>query len=471
LSGGPPVAIAAVLKDLFRGGSWGEDGTIVFTPGLTNPLLAVFDGGGPVDTLTHLDPAHGVTSDRWPEWLPGQKGVLFEACNGAPDRCTVAVLDRGTDSVHDLAPGLSPHYVAPGYLVYTSPSGTLLAARFDLDRMVMTGKPVSLMEGILVRSSWNGDFALARNGTLLYLSGRATGSDLTLVDTTGKARVLLPDLIDLNAPRLSPDGRRVAFNAASTGLRQIWIFDRTLETVSRLPFEGITDSPAWSPSGDTVYYPGRTKDGSWGLWRQAADGSGAPERVLAPVAGAAFEIAIPITGGVALMQRLDSTEGLYAVPLTPNGQPRPWAVNSSSNQAPSFSPDGRWVAYSSFEVGSGKGQIYVQAFPHAGRRWLVSSGGGTEPLWSRDGRTIYYRRADTMFAAAVRTTPTFSVDRNRLVFTGDFAPTVYNLQTNYTRDPRTGDFLMVAHPQENTAALVVVLNWFRVLHQQMAGAR
>lgn len=95
-----------------------------------------------MDTLTPLDSARGIISDRWPEWLPGQQGVLFEACRGEADSCEIAVFDRRADSVRYLAEGTSPHYVATGHLLYTSPSGALLAAPFDLGRMEMTDNPV-----------------------------------------------------------------------------------------------------------------------------------------------------------------------------------------------------------------------------------------------------------------------------------------------------------------------------------------
>ena len=470
LTGDPPLTITSVSPDLSRGASWGEDGTIVFAPYVASPLLVVPDGGGRVDTLTPLDTARGVTSDRWPEWLPGQQGVLFEACRGAADLCEIAVFDRRTDSVRYLTEGLSPHYVATGHLVYTSPTGALLAAPFDLDRMEMTGKPVSLMEGILVRASFNGDFAIAGNGTLVYLSGQTTGNDLTLLDSAGSARVLVPDLIDAQAPALSPNGRRVAFAAAREGPYDIWIFDRTLKTVSRLTFEGNAMYPAWNPTGDTVYYSTDAGSRDRDIWRRAADGSGDPERVLERPEDQ-MAITIPVTGGVALLRenvvsRPGNEGGLYTLPLAPVGEPRPWAVSSFWERAPSISPDARWAAYTSNE--SGQDEIYVRAFPEPKGRLQVSSGGGTEPLWSGDGRTIYYRRADTLFAAAVQTSPTFSVGRQRMVFTGDFNPSPFHVVTNYDRDPRTGEFVVFTPHEGSTAALVVVLNWVEEMTHRMA---
>jgi len=468
LTGDPPLTITLVAPDLSRGASWGEDGTIVFAPYVLSPLFLVPDGGGPVDTLTHLDAARGVASHRWPEWLPGQHGVLFEACGGAADSCEIAVFDRRTDSVRYLTPGLSPHYVATGHLVYTSPTGALLAAPFDLDRMEMTGKPVSLMEGILVRASWNGDFGIAGNGTLLYLSGQTTGYDLTLLDSAGSARVLLPDLIDAQAPALSPDGRRVAFAAAREGPYEIWIFDRTQESVSRLTFEGNAMYPAWNPSGDTVYYSTEAGSRDRDIWRRAADGSGDPERVLERPEDQ-MSITIPVAGGAALLRenvvsKPGNEGGLYALPLAPVGEPRPWVVSSFFERGPSFSPDARWAAYTSNE--SGQDEIYVRAFPEPKGRWQVSSGGGAEPLWSVDGRTIYYRRADTLFAAAVKASPTFSVGRQRMVFAAGFNPSPFHGVTNYDRDPRTGEFVVFSQHEGSTAALVVVLNWFEELRRR-----
>jgi eukaryotic-like serine/threonine-protein kinase len=462
-AGGPPLAIASVRTDLFRGGSWGEDGTIVFAPDVISPLLRVSEGGGRVDTLTRLDAARGETSHRWPEWLPGQRGVLLQACRGSAEQCEIAVFDLRSDSVRYLVPGTSPHYIATGHLVYTSPAGGLLAAPFDLDRMELTGNPISLMEGILMRASYNGEFAIARNGTLLYLSGQSSGGNLTLLDSVGNGRTLLADLIDAQAPRFSPDGRRIAFAAATEGPAEVWVYDRILETVSRLTFEGNAMYPAWTADGDTVYYSTDKDSPDRDIWRRAADGSGGAEHVLERP-GQQFEIALPVAGQNALIREIASTSGdLYVLPLTPGGEPRPWVVSSFSERAPSLSPDGRWAAYTSDE--SGQNEIYVRAFPEAEGRWQVSSGGGTEPLWTRDGRTIYYRRADTLFAAAVETRPTFAVVQRRTVFITDFLEAPNHI--NYDRHDSTGEFVVVARGDGAETSLVVVLNWFEEVRQRM----
>jgi Tol biopolymer transport system component len=155
---------------------------------------------------------------------------------------------------------------------------------------------------------------------------------------------------------------------------------------------------------------------------------------------------------------------LYTLPLWPAGEPRPWIVTEFSERAPSLSPDGRWAAYTSNE--SGQDEIYVRAVPEPAGRWQVSSGGGTEPLWASDGRTIYYRRADTLFATAVQTVPTFAVGQRRTVFTTPFEQ--LNNHANYDRHPRTGEFVVMTETQDNATTMVVVLNWFEELRRRMA---
>ncbi|HEX9692595.1 MAG TPA: protein kinase [Gemmatimonadales bacterium] len=460
-AGGPPLEIVQGTE--FRGATWGTDGTIVFTPSTSSPLLRVAEGGGPVDTLTRLDTQRGITSHRWPQYLPDQRGVVFQACRGGPDTCELAVLDLATDSVRSLGlPGLSVRYVSTGHLVYVSSSGALLAVPFDLKRLELTGNPVSLMEGILIRASWNGDFTIAKNGTLLYVTGEGASVNLSLVDSTGSISVLAPEVAEGGAPRLSPDGRRIALRGSSEGTSEIWIYDRSLTNLSRLTFEGNSDYPVWSPDGDTVYYSTDAGGQDRDIWRRAADGSGGPERVLERPTPQ-WEIAVAPAGDVALVREVTTTgPDLVVLPMNPPGDPTPWVVTEFAERSASLAPDGRWAAYTSNE--SGQDEVYVRAFPNAIGRWQISTGGGGEPLWSQDGRTIYYRHADSLLAVGVQTQPVFTVGRRRLMFVGNIQPNPAH--TNYDRDPRTGEFVMMTPTQVTATSLVVVLNWFEELRER-----
>ncbi|MEX1999199.1 MAG: hypothetical protein WD934_05885, partial [Gemmatimonadales bacterium] len=456
-AGGPPLEIAAASA--LRGATWGRDGTIVFAPTVNSPLLRVADGGGPVDTLTRLDTERGVSSHRWPHYLPGQRGVLFQACRGSLDTCEIAVLDLRRDTVRYLLPGLTPRYVPTGHLVYVGTNGALLAVPFDVGALEVTGSPVSLAEGILVKGSWNGDYAVSESGNLVYVTGEVARVGLSLADSTGVAQILIPDLPNGHAPRFSPDGRRIALRASQEGTNEIWTYDLAQGTLSRLTFEGGADYPVWSPSGDTIYYTADRGGTGRDLWARAADGSGAPVRLLERDSDQ-WEIVWTRSGDHALIRESGAQAGpdLLVLARGTEGEPRPWVVSSFSERSPTLAPDGRWAAYVSDE--SGQDEVYVRAFPEAAGRWQVSTGGGTEPHWAMDGRTIYYRHSDTLYAVAVTSRPSFVVGRRRQVLTGNSQTSGFH--TNYDRDA-SGRFVMLSQSVSASTSVVVVLNWFEEL--------
>jgi Tol biopolymer transport system component len=129
-------------------------------------------------------------------------------------------------------------------------------------------------------------------------------------------------------------------------------------------------------------------------------------------------------------------------------------VQTSVNWAPRFSPDGKWVAYSSDE--SSRPEIYVRPFPGPGGRFQVSNDGGLEPVWARDGRTLYYRQDRRLIAASVSTAPSFTVTGRRTVFQGTFDASGPHASYDVALDGK--HFLMLA-PSDDRPSVVVVLNW------------
>ena len=71
-----------------------------------------------------------------------------------------------------------------------------------------------------------------------------------------------------------------------------------------------------------------------------------------------------------------------------SGQVTTFLDSPFSEQFPTFSPDGRWLAYQSDE--SGQNEIYVSPFPGAGGKWPISSGGGAHPTWSKNRKELFY---------------------------------------------------------------------------------
>ena len=93
----------------------------------------------------------------------------------------------------------------------------------------------------------------------------------------------------------------------------------------------------------------------------------------------------------------DTGDDLWLVPLGGDKKPFKFLAPPSDQIHGNFSPDGRFVAYTSNE--SGRFQVYVQTFPLSDRKWQVSTDGGYEPRWRGDGREIYYLSEDRKLMA------------------------------------------------------------------------
>ena len=254
------------------------------------------------------------------------------------------------------------------HLIFLRSDGTIMAVPLDLRARAFTGPPVALLESV-------SSPALSSSGSLLYSPGQPA-STAVLVDARGAATPLLGEARQYGNPRYSPDGRRVAFDVGSAKGRDIWIYELASATFTRLTSTGSNVRPEWSPDGRRVLY--RQVAPRKGLWWQPADGSGAPE-LLAEVPGGPNE-GVVSADGRNLLYRTDEGTGdqqVFSMPLDKSAPPTA-LITKGVNWAPRFSPNGRWIAYSSDE--SGTAEVYVRPFPGAAGRVQVSNNGGSEPV-------------------------------------------------------------------------------------------
>ena len=228
VSGGAALTIAEV--SVGRGGTWGPDDTIVYTPTGTTGLYRVPASGGTPVELTTL--REDETSHRWPWFLPNGKGVLFivqaqgESFNDAT--IEAVLLDSGERKVLHRG-GTYPRYASSGHLVYAR-EATLFAMPFDLDRIEPIGEPSPVIEGILTYGSNNGAsyYAFSGDGSLVYVSGvvslEQVPRELVRVDREGKASPLTETLGDYETPRFSPDGQRLAVRIGDPN-QEVWLLE------------------------------------------------------------------------------------------------------------------------------------------------------------------------------------------------------------------------------------------------------
>ena len=188
IDGGEPVSLCDAPAG--RGASWGEDGSIIAALDQQAGLSQVPSEGGKAVPVTNLDLGKGETTHRWPQVLPGGKGVLFisSSAYGHYDEADIEVVslkNRLRKTVVEHA-GMYPRYLPSGHLVYVT-KGTLFAVAFDLDRLEVRGARTPLWEVGNNPNLGFGQFDFSRDGTMAYRTGGAEGlRTMQWVDGTGR---------------------------------------------------------------------------------------------------------------------------------------------------------------------------------------------------------------------------------------------------------------------------------------------
>jgi Tol biopolymer transport system component len=399
------AAITLCDAPIARGASWGDDGNIVIALGSNTVLSRVSSAGGTPAVLTKLNP--GERTHRWPQVVSGSQAVLFTANAGSAnfDNANIDVVSLKTGQRKTVQRGgFFGRYLAvpngSGRLIYMH-QGTLFAAPFDLGRLAVTGTAVPVLEDVS-SGMGRGDFTFSPTGTLVYLAGKGQRGTwkISWVDNSGKSQPLHDISGSYFTPRLSPDGKRLAFTMASVGQGfDLFVKDLDRDTPSRLSFlEGANNWPVWTPDGKNIIFKS-TSPSSPGLYWIRSDGAAEAQR-LSDGKLEEYPYSISPDGKrLAFTQRGNAgspdifTALIEGDPAHPRlGKPELFLGTPVSEAYPAFSPDGRWLAYMSLE--SATGEVYVRPFPGPGGRWQISSGGGSFPVWSRDGRELLFKGTD-----------------------------------------------------------------------------
>jgi serine/threonine-protein kinase len=468
VGGGPVVTLCEAVDS--RGAVWGPDDTIILSTSTSSGLMRVPAGGGTPKAVVPLDVKGGEASHRWPEVLPDGKSVLYGTTIGGTgisvSRIAVASLETGERRV--LAPsGLAPHYLPPGYLVFVQ-DGTVMCAPFDLKRLEVTGAAVPVLENANVNpTSGAVDLSVSREGTLVYLPGGGpVGRELIWVDRKGAIKAIPAPPQGFETPRISPDGQRVAFTVRGANV-DIWVYDLVRGTPTRLTFDpGEDETPAWTPDGKRIAFASLRGVRRKIIWKPA-DGSGSEETLLESDPADHLHVSgISSDGRTLLFTRPQEGQAtdIWMLPLDGDRKPRTLLHGPATEDWPTLSPDGRWLAYISSE--SGREEVYVVPFPGLDGKWQISTGGGVEPVWSRDGKEIFYRNGDKLMAVSVQTRPAFSPGARRLLIPTTAEPGAIS-RPNFDVAPNGQQFLMVQSPQTGQTQFNVVLNWTEELKQRV----
>ena len=483
LAGGAAVTISNV--DLVYGASWGSTGQIVFATQMGGLWRVPASGGGKPELVTKPQP--GEISHRLPQLLPDGQTVLFTSTKTSfpswdDTRIVAQSLATGQQKVL-IEGGADARYVKTGHLIYMR-RGTLMAVPFDVDRLEVTGDAVGLLADVMQAAniqpvqidSGAGQFAVSESGALAYLSGGVYPQDrwsLVWVDRTGKTEPLNIPRGSYLAPRLSPDGKRVVFNT-TTGNWDLAIYDVVRGLVTRLPMDDDQSIGVWTPDSSSVVFSSGFS-GTSKLFIRSADGNGAPEPLLTMTGEgntlvSRYVAANAWTPDGASLVFWSSRGGLWLLPRQGKSEPRLLFNDSIDALEAEFSPDGRFLAYTS--GGFVRSQVYVRAYPGLDRREPVAGEGSRAPVWRKDGRELFYLEASPqngrliarVMAVPVTTTPTFSVGAAHMLFEGPFR--VDGPFRAYDVTPDGQRFLMVRaveQPPARITQMVLVQNWLEEL--------
>ncbi len=467
LEGGSPSVILDA-RGLTAGGQWTEAGTVLFTDP-QGALLEVSVEGGEPRVIARVDTDAGERRFASPLLGPDGETVIVAIDSlGAPGQ--IVAVDRTEGTRRKLVAGDVPIGVtSAGHLVYRHAT-TLMVQPMRPGRIEPAGTAITLVEGV------SDDVGLSVEGTLIYRPGTLGDQRpgrLVWVDPEGHVSPAIDEvLVYPRYPRISPDGRKVAFTSGAGGEGRIWIHDLLGETPAyNLTFEHHSIFPVWSPDGRQLVFNTSSRSLSEGqLFVTASDGSQLePSPVTAPRAGVwvpgAWSSRGRLLAGTGSLEPAD----VFEVSLEPGTEPVELLATAFREGYFSLSPDERWLAYESDR--SGRPEIWVQPYP-AGPPLRVSSAGGEEPVWSRDGKELFFQSGSALMTArVVATEPEIRFEPARELFRDKFIPKHLFTPRTYDVHP-DGRFLMIqsaAGPDEHPG-FVVVRDWFTEVDRRVAAS-
>jgi Tol biopolymer transport system component len=452
-AGGPAVELADAPN--FGGGTWSQDGVIVFAPN-GQGLQKIPAAGGPTVPVTSFLPGDRV--HFWPWFLPDGRHFLYTASVGGAVGAgdirigSVDANERGGAVGRVLGKAAASQAVfSQGHLLFQR-GQTLMAQAFDVNRLDVTGEAVPVAENIAtIAGSARAPFAVSSTGLLVYQAGASTANlGLVWFDRSGKRTGVGGEPGNLFQLHLSPD-RRLA--AVALGVpRDIWIYDLPRGLRSRFTFgPGSQLEAIWSPDGKTLVFCSN-RSGHYDLYRKAVNGTGTDELLYTD-----DQQKYPTSWSPDGKYLLYHSGSIFALPLTPNAKPIPFTKNAFVQQQAQFSPDGRWVAYQSNE--SGRFEVYVAPFPGPGGKRQVSATGGTLPRWRADGKELFYLTQDQrLMAADIALKPDAAeVGAVHALFKGLLAGSTFRYDVS-----ADGQHFLGIVPQEESGGvepLVLVQNW------------
>jgi serine/threonine protein kinase len=431
-------------------------------------LSRVNSNGGVLTELTRPDTARGETEHWYPVVLDDDRTIAFAIIKGIVATGELAITSLDDGKVTRLGVnGFRPLAVIDGTLIYLQADGTVMGIRLDGKGRRVSGDPVPLY-GPVPSGAGNGEIYISHGGALVA-SRPQVRRQLVWFGRDGSVRPMSRDVRSYAGASLSPDGSRVAVTIADGQATDIWIQDVATSALTRLTTLESAFQPVWSSDNRQVFFLATSREGTPAIWSQAVDGGSAPTK-RSDVTGIPSDLALSPDGGTLLYTTWNrSNYVLYTAKVDSAHSDRVFLDTKGWLQSPSFSPDGKWVAYSSGE--SGTREIYIRSFADPRQGLRVSAGGGLYPRWAADGTRLFYEAGTGIASAsvAISASGVQVTARDTVLRTVRAARTpAGGFEMSVARDGTRFLGLLTEH---EGLQLVVSPNWVVELREKLAAAR
>ena len=356
---------------------------------------------------------------------------------------------------------------ADGYVFFMR-ENTLMAQPFDGGRLMLQGEPVPVAEHVGT-SQGNGFFSVSPGGTLAYRSGGFGQTlQLTWFDRQGKMLSTFGQPGPDQSIAISPDGTHVASRDPVQGAGDIWTLDFSRGVRTRITSQQGTVAgapPVWSPDGSRIAFAAGNNNNLDTLFEKPSSGAGEAKELYKKAGEIKYPTSWSHDGRFLLYNAAAEKTGLdlWVLPLEGNRKPVLLLGTPFYEGQGSFSPDMRWIAYTSNE--SGRYEIYVRPFIASGpsgvpalgeEKWPISKDGGIQPKWRADGKEIIFSGPmRAKMAVDVRANgPVFEPGVPQRLFTAPFS-----LGWDVTGDGKRFLLAVAAGQQNPSTPITVVLNW------------
>ena len=390
IDGGPAQVLTAVSGILSRGATWAGD--VILVGG--GPIHQLSATGGTLQPVTTLDEAKGEFGHRAPNFLPDGRHFTFVAVDRGNQNAAAYVGTLGSTERRPL-PGIQSEakYVRTGHLLFVR-EDTLMAQAFDLERLELRGPAVPVVERLATAASIALPYSVSDNGTVVYRPASSRIATLEWFDRSGKSLGAVAARGDYADIELSLDDRYVAYESGAPG--DIWVLDLVSGIAERVTTDAAREAdPVWSPDGKRIAF---RADGAGGRLHVRPFGAGGKEEPLHHGAERASPGSWSRDGKYVLFH---TNNGLFALPTSGDRTPMTLVEGVASIDEVQMSPDGRWIAYESMELG--QRDVFVQSFPAATVKRRVSIAGGRTARWHQSSREIFYLAPDSTLMAVTIT--------------------------------------------------------------------